>query len=582
MIAKLKFFFRRLIDLYRLLGYKNVHPSCHLGGGIQVFNKDNLIMAEQSNINAGAVIMNTRAKFIMGKYSGAAMNLFVVTGNHMSVPGMSKREVTDEVKDKFDINHEYDQDVIVDEDVWIGANVMLLSGTHVGRGAIVGAGSVVRGKVPPYSIVSGNPAKVTSFRFRLNEILYHESKLYGENERLSMDEIEKGYYDFYGKTSAIAKDSVFTLDDYREVYHNVFGIDVKDADKLEAYVTDEWDSIGQTRLVVEIEKVFGVSISSEENRKLKSFRKGFEILKEKGVQFKEEKVAYVFPGQGSQFVGMGNDWYNSNDKARDLFEKANDILGFRITDLMFEGTDEDLKRTEVTQPAVFLCSVIPALVKGVKPDMVAGHSLGEFSALVICGALSFEDGLHLVSVRAKAMQEACVKNPGTMAAVLQRDTKVSDSQIAEICESVDGIVVPVNFNCPGQVIISGEVEAVAKASDILVEKGVKKVVALKVGGAFHSPLMESARMELAEAINQIKFNYPLCPIYQNVDGKDYVDPEDIKKNLISQLTSPVRWSDSVTTMIADGASSFVECGAGNVLKDMVMKINNDVKVTSLY
>jgi len=286
--------------------------------------------------------------------------------------------------------------------------------------------------------------------------------------------------------------------------------------------------------------------------------------------------AYVFPGQGSQSVGMGKDLYESNDQAKALFEQANDILGFRITDLMFEGTPEDLVQTKVTQPAVFLCSVIPAIVSGIEPDMVAGHSLGEFSALVLSGALSFEDGLTLVSKRAQAMQKACDANPGTMAAVLQRNIVVSDEQMEEVCASVDGKVVPANFNCPGQVIISGEIAAVEAAGAKFTELGVKRVVKLQVGGAFHSPLMEPARAELAQAIEATAFAAPKCPIYQNVDALPHTDPSEIKANLVAQLTSPVRWTRSVQNMIAAGADTFIECGPGEVLKGLVSKISAEV------
>lgn len=290
--------------------------------------------------------------------------------------------------------------------------------------------------------------------------------------------------------------------------------------------------------------------------------------------------AYVFPGQGSQFVGMGKNLYETNDQAKQLFEQANEILGFRITDMMFAGTDEDLRQTKVTQPAVFLCSVIPAIVNGVNPDMVAGHSLGEFSALVACGALTFEAALKLVSQRAMAMQKACDANPGTMAAVLQRNIVVTDEQMEEICAGIEGKVVPANFNCPGQVIISGEVAAVEAAGAKFTEMGVKRVAPLKVGGAFHSPLMEPARAELAEAIEATEFQTPKCPIYQNVDAKAHTDAAEIKANLVAQLTSPVRWTKSVEAMVADGATEFVECGPGKVLQGLVAKISKEVAVSS--
>ena len=290
--------------------------------------------------------------------------------------------------------------------------------------------------------------------------------------------------------------------------------------------------------------------------------------------------AYVFPGQGSQFVGMGKNLYETNDQAKQLFEQANEILGFRITDMMFAGTDEDLRQTKVTQPAVFLCSVIPAIVNGVNPDMVAGHSLGEFSALVACGALTFEAALKLVSQRAMAMQKACDANPGTMAAVLQRNIVVTDEQMEEVCAAIEGKVVPANFNCPGQVIISGEVAAVEAAGAKFTELGVKRVAPLKVGGAFHSPLMEPARAELAEAIEATEFQTPKCPIYQNVDAKAHTDAAEIKANLVAQLTSPVRWTKSVEAMVAAGATEFVECGPGKVLQGLVAKISKEVAVSS--
>jgi len=287
------------------------------------------------------------------------------------------------------------------------------------------------------------------------------------------------------------------------------------------------------------------------------------------------KKAYVFPGQGAQFVGMGKDLYDSNPMAKDLFEKANEILGFRITDLMFAGTDEDLRQTKVTQPAIFLHSVILAKTLGADftPEMTAGHSLGEFSALVAAGALSFEDGLKLVSARAKAMQKACEKQPSTMAAVLG----LEDAIVEEICASIDGVVVPANYNCPGQLVISGDVEAVQKACDALKEAGAKRALMLSVGGAFHSPLMEPARIELEAAIAATAFSQPVCPIYQNVNALPQTDPEVIKQNLIAQLTSPVRWTQTVQNMIADGGTWFRELGPGTVLQGLIKKVNKDVE-----
>ena len=289
------------------------------------------------------------------------------------------------------------------------------------------------------------------------------------------------------------------------------------------------------------------------------------------------KKAYVFPGQGAQFVGMGKDLYESSPRAKELFEKANDILGFRITDLMFEGTDEDLKQTKVTQPAIFLHSVILAKTLGeeFKPDMTAGHSLGEFSALVAAGALSFKDGLKLVYARALAMQKACEIEPSIMAAIIA----LPDEKVEEICNSINDVVVPANYNCPGQIVISGSISGIDKACELMKEAGAKRALPLKVGGAFHSPLMEPARVELSQAIESTKFSVPVCPVYQNVSTTGETDPETIKSNLISQLTSPVKWTQSVQNMIADGATDFVELGPGKVLQGLISKINNTVSVS---
>lgn len=289
------------------------------------------------------------------------------------------------------------------------------------------------------------------------------------------------------------------------------------------------------------------------------------------------KKAYVFPGQGAQFVGMGKDLYDNSPLAKEMFETANEILGFRITDLIFEGTDEDLRQTKVTQPAIFLHSFILAKTLGndFKPDMTAGHSLGEFSALVAAGALTFEDGLKLVYKRALAMQKACELNPSTMAAILA----LPDEKVEEICASIDDVVVPANYNCPGQIVISGTNSGIAIACELMKEAGAKRALPLKVGGAFHSPLMEPARVELSEAIEATKIVAPVCPVYQNVSTVGETDPEVIKKNLIAQLTSPVKWTQSVQNMIADGASEFVELGPGSVLQGLITKIERSATVS---
>lgn len=286
--------------------------------------------------------------------------------------------------------------------------------------------------------------------------------------------------------------------------------------------------------------------------------------------------AFVFPGQGAQFVGMGKDLYDNNALAKELFERANDILGYRITDIMFEGTDEDLRQTKVTQPAVFLHSVISALCMGddFKPEMTAGHSLGEFSALVVAGAISFEDGLKLVYARAMAMQKACEAEPSTMAAIIG----MSDDKVEEICDAVtrEGeIVVAANYNCPGQIVISGSIEGINKACEKLKEAGAKRALPLKVGGAFHSPLMNPAKVELEEAINATEFHTPKCPVYQNVDALPHTSAVEIKANLVAQLTASVRWTQTIKNMLADGANDFTECGPGAVLQGLIKKIDKE-------
>lgn len=290
------------------------------------------------------------------------------------------------------------------------------------------------------------------------------------------------------------------------------------------------------------------------------------------------KKAYLFPGQGAQFVGMGLDVYNYNSESRDLFERANEILGFRITDIMFNGSDEDLKQTNVTQPSIFLHSVILAHALGDRfdPQMVAGHSLGEFSALVSAGVLDFEAGLKLVASRANAMQKACELQPSTMAAVLGLD----DFTVEDICQRISDVVVPANYNCPGQLVISGSIAGIDRACELLTEAGAKRVLKLNVGGAFHSPLMESARVELQAAIDLTTFNEPICPVYQNIDAKAYTDPAKIKENLIEQLTGSVKWSQIIKAMVEDGATSFIEVGPGNVLQGLVKKVDRKMETSA--
>lgn len=287
---------------------------------------------------------------------------------------------------------------------------------------------------------------------------------------------------------------------------------------------------------------------------------------------------YVFPGQGAQYPGMGKEIWENSDLARELFDKSNKILGFSITDIMFEGSAEDLKQTKVTQPAIFLHSVLLAnSLKDFQPDMVAGHSLGEFSALVATGALTFEDGLTLVSKRAMAMQKACEKEPSTMAAIVGLDDEI----VEEVCNSIDDVVVAANYNCPGQLVISGTISGVEKACELLAQKGAKRTLKLPVGGAFHSPLMEPAREELAAAIESASFSVPVCPVYQNVNALPVTDPAEIKKNLIAQLTAPVRWTQTVRNMIAGGATSFTEIGPGKVLQGLVKKIDPTMETAGM-
>jgi [acyl-carrier-protein] S-malonyltransferase len=304
-----------------------------------------------------------------------------------------------------------------------------------------------------------------------------------------------------------------------------------------------------------------------------NFESVADSLKQKNTFMKQ---AYVFPGQGAQFSGMGKDLYETNAEAKALFDKANEILGFNITEIMFSGTADELKQTKVTQPAVFLHSVILAKVMNIQPAAVAGHSLGEFSALVAAGALSFEDGLRLVAKRAMAMQKCCESQPGGMAAILNLD----DAVVEQICAEIDGVVVAANYNCPGQLVISGADEAVNEACTKLKEAGAKRALRLPVGGAFHSPLMEAARAELEQAIAEVEFNTPVCPIYQNVDAMPHTDAESIKANLIAQLTAPVRWTQIAKNMIADGVEAFTELGPGNVLQGLIKKVDANAVVES--